>query len=653
MTTNITGTATGTAKAGDSVAVEVAGITYQTTLKTDKSFSIDITTNDLININASNVKATLTTKDLAENIITVSNETNYLAAPTNDDSMLSWTGKLSDYQDLPYFIQVLDIETYLSTNNTNHNFGYLANHYHGNESGSHSINYYFATAAEGSVYSTSRGELLNPINYTQTNKIAVNEALEILERYIDVDFNLVGSMSDADISYFMADINGGGNLDNNVTYTAGYASHGGNVHLSAEFYGDSSSSSGSLNSLDGFSTIAHETMHTMGAKHSFEEGLGSSKLSSDIDSAGLSLMSYNDDNDFHDLYDVRIYDLAYLQYRFGVNPDQRAGDDIYTFKTFNQGSVDGDIYIWDGSGTDIFDASQEQQGVYINLTPGSNIYNNIDNMNQEFFAVQGVLVDSALSYFPTEIDANENYIIVEKKDDSNNSYKVYNEIETVYDFTEGHSFIGYGTQIENLNGSEFNDTLIGNKADNVIYGGKGNDIFVIDDINDTVVELADGGIDSIFTSVDYELDSTIENLVLIGNALQGIGNELDNIIEGNNLDNTLNGNSGNDILLGGSGNDMLTGGDGSDIFLFDVILDGSISVITDFNSGDDDIIRLDSTIFDSLNPSDTSNISQYIDYDDTTGELSYDSDGSGITDPIHFVTISQGLTFEENWFSVV
>lgn len=679
LTTNITGTAGGTAQMGDEVTVEVAGRIYNTILESDNSFSVDIDTSDLTGVDTSNIKATLTTKDLANNTISVSNETNYSTTPKDDSTMVSWTGKLLDYQDLPYFIQVLDVETYQTDSYYTQDFGYLMNHNHGNEFGKHTINYYFATAIDGYGYSTSNGSLLNPIDYTQANKLAVNESLEFLEKYIDVDFNLIDSMSNADISYFMADLNGGDIQQNNVSYTTGYASYGGNVHLSAEFYGDKSNSLGSLNTFDGFSTLVHETMHTLGAKHSFEEDIGSIELKPSFDSTGLTLMSYMIDNDFSDNYDLRIYDLAYLQYRFGVNPNERAGNDVYTFKTFNQNSADGDIYIWDGDGIDVFDASQEQQGVYVDLTPGSNIYNNINNANFDLFAVQGILIDKAKDYLPAKIYTDDSYIVVEK-DEFSSSYLIYSEVETVYDFTEGHSFIGYGTQIENLNGSLFDDILIGNQANNAIYGsdgndtidggdgndyidggndsdtmngGNGNDIFIVNQTGDSVIELAHSGIDSIYASVDFKLGANVENLVLIGNTLEGIGNELDNIIEGNNLDNTLNGSSGNDVLLGGSGNDILTGGSGSDIFIFDSILDGSFDTITDFNTVEADFIQLDSSIFDSLNRSDSSSLGQFINYNSITGVISYDSDGSDIQDPIHFATVSEGLTFDNSWFSVI
>jgi Ca2+-binding RTX toxin-like protein len=57
----------------------------------------------------------------------------------------------------------------------------------------------------------------------------------------------------------------------------------------------------------------------------------------------------------------------------------------------------------------------------------------------------------------------------------------------------------------------------------------------------------------------------VENLRLIGSAVSGTGNALNNSIAGNELANTLNGLDGDDTLLGRGGDDTLIGGTGDDI----------------------------------------------------------------------------------------
>lgn len=107
------------------------------------------------------------------------------------------------------------------------------------------------------------------------------------------------------------------------------------------------------------------------------------------------------------------------------------------------------------------------------------------------------------------------------------------------------------------------------------WGGKGDDIFIIDHRNDHIVEYKDRGIDTAIASVSYTLPKHVERLVLTGEAnLSGTGNILDNYIEGNSGRNKLvggdghdviNGNAGNDTLDGGAGKDSLNGGAGDDV----------------------------------------------------------------------------------------
>ncbi|NKJ44575.1 calcium-binding protein [Novosphingobium sp. SG720] len=127
-------------------------------------------------------------------------------------------------------------------------------------------------------------------------------------------------------------------------------------------------------------------------------------------------------------------------------------------------------------------------------------------------------------------------------------------------------------------GSDANETITGNSADNDIdgrggidrmVGGLGNDTYHVNTANDTVVELADQGIDTVLTTIDYTLGATLENLAAeIGaGTLRLTGNGLDNIVTGASGDDLLRGLAGNDRLEGGNGNDYLDGGTGSDTLL--------------------------------------------------------------------------------------
>jgi trimeric autotransporter adhesin len=117
----------------------------------------------------------------------------------------------------------------------------------------------------------------------------------------------------------------------------------------------------------------------------------------------------------------------------------------------------------------------------------------------------------------------------------------------------------------NGTGNEWANTLVGNAGDNVLNGGTGwdtmsgglgNDTYIVDEWGDAVVELAGGGVDSVFSGVDYVLADNVENLTLTG-AVAGYlgGNSLSNTLTGNANANTLDGGAGADTMVGGAGDD--------------------------------------------------------------------------------------------------
>ncbi|MEH3101714.1 beta strand repeat-containing protein [Sphingomonas adhaesiva] len=118
---------------------------------------------------------------------------------------------------------------------------------------------------------------------------------------------------------------------------------------------------------------------------------------------------------------------------------------------------------------------------------------------------------------------------------------------------------------DELIGGEGNDLLDGGLGADVMDGGKGHDTYIVDQSGDVVFELEDGGIDTVKSYLGYTLGSNLENLVLMGGALRGDGNEGDNKLIGNEHRNVLIGNGGNDSLLGNAGDDLMFGGEGNDI----------------------------------------------------------------------------------------
>jgi Ca2+-binding RTX toxin-like protein len=124
--------------------------------------------------------------------------------------------------------------------------------------------------------------------------------------------------------------------------------------------------------------------------------------------------------------------------------------------------------------------------------------------------------------------------------------------------------------VNTLRGGAGNDTLNGgSKADNMI-GGLGNDVYYVDNLGDVVMENTNEGTDKVISSITYTLGASVENLALTGTAaINGTGNELDNVLTGNSAVNTLSGGAGNDTLNGGTGADTMIGGIGNDIYYVD------------------------------------------------------------------------------------
>ncbi len=127
---------------------------------------------------------------------------------------------------------------------------------------------------------------------------------------------------------------------------------------------------------------------------------------------------------------------------------------------------------------------------------------------------------------------------------------------------------------ETLLGLGGNDRLDGAGGADTMFGGAGNDSYTISDVGDIASEetnagVDDGGLDSVSSAISFTLGSFIENLTLVGSAVEGGGNGIANRITGNALDNVLRGGGGNDNLNGGLGADTLFGGSGNDIYAVD------------------------------------------------------------------------------------
>ena len=240
----------------------------------------------------------------------------------------------------------------------------------------------------------------------------------------------------------------------------------------------------------------------------------------------------------------------------------------------------------------------------------------------------------------------------------------------------GNDTLNGGTGGDTLTGGGGDDLLNGGAGVDIMSGGNGNDTFVVNKNGDQVIENADQGIDTVNSSITFSLPNNVENLNLTGAAaINGTGNGLDNLITGTDAANLLVGNGGADTLKGGGGadtinggrdNDTLTGGAGADQFVFSTPLNSSTNVdtIKDFSVADD-TIGLAQSAFAALTTPGTLAASAFftgsaahdaddrIIYDNTTGDLYYDPDGTGPEAQILFAHVNSGLAMTNNDFIVI
>ncbi|RRD88618.1 Ig-like domain-containing protein, partial [Conchiformibius steedae] len=604
----ISGKVSGDAKAGDTVTLTVGKETFNTVVAGDLTFrqSVD---SELLADNGS-VQAALR----RDGVDKATTEAHLSRAPELSAEFVS-LHKIDSHSEggRPYFINSLMVESR----------GDAFPSYHTKYA---PIDFSKEAVLPYKIFNQNNGRYFA---FSENDIAGVKKALEHISSYANVRFEEKPSADywDVAIGFYMTNVKGGTNA---------HAYYGGSVYMGKHL----TENGKSLLDDNPHKILLHEILHSLGLQHP-ESGL--LKMPKEEDTALNSLIAYKDTPTAET--QLGIFDVAFLHYRFGVNPNVRTGNDVYRFRPANRHSVERDVYIWDGGGVDTFDASDQTQGVNVNLTPGSWIY-------------AGEKTETFLMTAPYTYLDNHAYF------SQPSSVRINGGVGSVRldNYTKNQAFIGYGTQIEKLIGSDYDDTLTGNNAANAIYGGKGNDTinggggndyldggadadkmsggvgddtYVVDNTADTVSETANQGNDTIHSYISYILGENVENLHLYGTKdVDAIGNALANVLKGNAADNRLEG---------GAGNDILTGGKGRDTFVFSDLL--SVDTITDFTVGED-TIALSQNVFTAL---ETGKVMEHIQYDSATGQLSYDGNGQNV----HFATIGTGLQIDENSFSLI
>ena len=157
------------------------------------------------------------------------------------------------------------------------------------------------------------------------------------------------------------------------------------------------------------------------------------------------------------------------------------------------------------------------------------------------------------------------------------------------------------TGVENLAGTAFNDTLIGDAQDNILAGGDGKDVLdggagidtaSYEGVSSAIfANLATGKVKNI-TGEGKDNLTNIENLT---------GSAFSDQLTGDGGGNVLKGGGGADTLTGAGGADTVAGGAGADRYVFMTTADsptGAQDTILDFSHADGD--RIDLSAIDAI-----------------------------------------------------
>lgn len=237
--------------------------------------------------------------------------------------------------------------------------------------------------------------------------------------------------------------------------------------------------------------------------------------------------------------------------------------------------------------------------------------------------------------------------------------------------------------IENLSGSNFNDTLRGDGASNVLRGNLGADLLDGQGGFDTASYA--GSSAGVTVSLATPASNTGEAFGDTYLSIEGIiGSDFDDALTGNAAANTMSGGSGNDalaggagndtlkgesgddVLVGGNGNDILSGNSGKDQFVFNFAPNAAsnLDLITDFSVVDDTIV-LENAIFTAFATTGAiasgafhtgaaaQDANDRLIYNKTTGDLFYDTNGSGSGGSVQIAELSAGLSLTYEDFLIV
>jgi serralysin len=341
------------------------------------------------------------------------------------------------------------------------------------------LTYSFTNSA--SDYDTGYGNGEQNNGFAQVSaaeKQTVDTALAYVEAVTGLN---IERNDEAGISDSAADIRIAKSSEANPTAYAYYPSNsalgeGGDVWIGTSYAGYSNPVLGNY----AYATHIHELGHSLGLKHSQENGGVAGPVPASHDALEFTVMSYRSyvggptsggytNESFGYPQSYMMNDILALQKMYGADFGLHSSDSVYTWnETTGQMSINGVgeatpganrvfLTVWDGNGNDTYDMSNYAGGVTINLEPG---------LWSTTSAVQ--------------------------KANLGNGHYAQGNVYNAFQF-DGDA----RSLIENAIGGAGNDSITGNIADNRLDGGRGNDTLTGKSGDDLFIFHADGGKDVI------------------------------------------------------------------------------------------------------------------------------------------------------------
>lgn len=325
----------------------------------------------------------------------------------------------------------------------------------------------------------------------------------------------------------------------------------------------------------GWLTMIHEVGHALGLKHPGNYNAGGGGATGPYlttlgytDSRDLTVMSYNSGvvtGGGNNPTTPMLYDIAAMQYLYGVNTSYNSGN-----TTYNLTSSTNAFTRWDGGGTDTLDASGYAGGATIDLQEG-----------------EGNITQVGTSYSWNAFGANIENAIGGAGND------------TIYGSALANTLTGNnGTDF--LQGGAGNDTLIGGAgSDTYNFGNNDGSNRVVETdgsgsiqiggkvvsgtavsaganytitVTGTVYTLSTSGADLVITTAAGSTSVTLANFVsgwfnitvpgVGGNTITGTNAA--NILTDTSARDTINALDGNDTITSRTGADTINGGNGND-----------------------------------------------------------------------------------------